>query len=101
VILYHLLKLGSQYADVGPDFFDRLAPERLTRYYVKRLGSYSSCGSPLKLHERAIQPAVAWGDASATVAGEDGRSPPLCRFNIFGASKPVCSIFFPHCGCAA
>ena len=37
VILYYLLKEGSQYADLGADFFDRLEPERLTRYYVKRL----------------------------------------------------------------
>jgi transposase len=37
VILYYLLKEGSQYADLGVDFFDRLEPERLTRYYVKRL----------------------------------------------------------------
>jgi hypothetical protein len=34
-ILYYLLKEGSQYADLGADFFDRLEPERLTRYYVK------------------------------------------------------------------
>ena len=37
VIFYHLLKNGSTYADLGGDFFDRLEPERLTRYYVKRL----------------------------------------------------------------
>ncbi len=37
VILYYLLKEGSEYADLGADFFDRLEPERLTRYYVKRL----------------------------------------------------------------
>lgn len=37
VILYYLLKERSQYADLGADFFDRLEPERLTRYYVKRL----------------------------------------------------------------
>ena len=37
VILYYLLKEGSQYADLGADFFDHLEPERLTRYYVKRL----------------------------------------------------------------
>ena len=32
-----ILKEGSRYADLGADFFDRLEPERLTRYYVKRL----------------------------------------------------------------
>jgi transposase len=37
VILYYLLKEGRQYADLGTDFFDRLEPQRLTRYYVKRL----------------------------------------------------------------
>jgi len=37
VILYYLLKEGRQYADLGTDFFDRLEPQRLTRYYIKRL----------------------------------------------------------------
>jgi transposase len=37
VIVYHLLKDGTRYTDLGGDFFDRLEPERLTRYYVKRL----------------------------------------------------------------
>jgi transposase len=37
VILYDMLKAGTSYADLGCDFFDRLEPERLTRYYVKRL----------------------------------------------------------------
>jgi transposase len=37
VILYYLLKKGRQYADLGTDFFDRLEPQRLTRYYDKRL----------------------------------------------------------------
>ncbi len=37
VILYHLLKHGTCYSDLGGDFFDRLQPERLTRYHVKRL----------------------------------------------------------------
>ena len=37
VILYYLLKEGRQYADLGSDFFDRLEPKRLTRYYVNRL----------------------------------------------------------------
>ena len=39
VIFYHMLKNGSTYPDLGGDFFDRLEPERLTRYYVKRLES--------------------------------------------------------------
>lgn len=37
VIVYHLLKDGTRYADLGGDFFDRLQPQRLTRYYLKRL----------------------------------------------------------------
>jgi transposase len=37
VIFYHLLKEGTTYADLGGDFFDRLEPQRLTRYYVRRL----------------------------------------------------------------
>jgi transposase len=39
VIFYHMLKNGTTYADLGGDFFDRLEPDRLTRYYVKRLES--------------------------------------------------------------
>ena len=37
VIYDHMLKASSSYADLGGDFFDRLEPHRLTRYYVKRL----------------------------------------------------------------
>lgn len=37
VIFYHLLKSKTRYADLGGDFFDRLEPQRLTRYYVRRL----------------------------------------------------------------
>src|SRR5437867_4311333 len=37
VIFYHMLKERTTYKDLGGDFFDRLEPERLTRYYVKRL----------------------------------------------------------------
>src|SRR5712692_5455460 len=37
VIFYHMLKTGTSHTDLGGDFFDRLQPERLTRYYVKRL----------------------------------------------------------------
>jgi hypothetical protein len=34
-----MLKAGTTYTDLGGDFFDRLEPQRLTRYYVKRLES--------------------------------------------------------------
>ncbi len=39
VIIYHVLKRGTTYAELGPDFLDRLEPERLTRQLVKRLQS--------------------------------------------------------------
>ena len=37
VIVYHMLKTGTSYADLGGNFLDRLQPERMTRYYVRRL----------------------------------------------------------------
>jgi transposase len=37
VIFYHMMRSRASYADLGGDFFDRLEPERLTRYYIKRL----------------------------------------------------------------
>jgi len=37
VIIYHLLKHHLEYRDLGRDYFDRLEPERLQRYLVKRL----------------------------------------------------------------
>ena len=37
VILYHMIRTGSDYTNLGGDFFDRLEPQRLTRYYIKRL----------------------------------------------------------------
>lgn len=39
VIVYHLLKRSERYQDLGPDFLDKLAPQRLIRYHVKRLES--------------------------------------------------------------
>jgi hypothetical protein len=39
VIVYHMLKRGTTYAELGADFLDRLEPERLTRQLVKRLES--------------------------------------------------------------
>jgi transposase len=38
-IIYHVLKRGTSYAELGADFLDRLEPERLTRQLVKRLES--------------------------------------------------------------
>ena len=37
VIIYHLLKHHLEYRDLGRDYFDRMEPERLRRYLVKRL----------------------------------------------------------------
>ena len=37
VIVYHMLKRGTTYAELGPDVLDRLEPERLTRPLVRRL----------------------------------------------------------------
>ena len=37
VVIYHVLKNNVEYKDLGPDYFDRLEPERLQRYLVKRL----------------------------------------------------------------
>ena len=37
VIIYHVLKNQQEYNDLGADYFDRLEPERLRRYLVKRL----------------------------------------------------------------
>jgi len=36
-IIYHVLKRGTTYAELGPEFLDRLEPERLTRQLIKRL----------------------------------------------------------------
>jgi len=37
VIAYHILAEGCVYRELGGDYFDKLRPERLRRYYVKRL----------------------------------------------------------------
>jgi len=50
VIFYHLLKSRTRHADLGGDFFDRLEPQRLTRYYVRRLESLG--------HEVALETCV-------------------------------------------
>jgi transposase len=39
VIIYHVLKRGTNYAELGGDFLERQEPERLTRQLVKRLES--------------------------------------------------------------
>jgi hypothetical protein len=55
VIFYHTIKSGTSHAELGGDFFDRLEPERLARYYLKRLerlGATKSRSNPAQLHER-------------------------------------------------
>jgi transposase len=37
VIMYHVLKRGTTYTELGADFLERLEPARLTRQLVKRL----------------------------------------------------------------
>jgi transposase len=37
VIVYHMLRDGTEYAELGVTHFDRLAQARLTRYHVRRL----------------------------------------------------------------
>jgi len=37
VSIYHMLAQGTPYQELGPDHFEQLDPQRLTRYLVKRL----------------------------------------------------------------
>lgn len=37
VIIYHMLKEKSKYADLGIDYYKRLNPERSKKYYIKKL----------------------------------------------------------------
>ncbi len=37
IIIYHVLGRKVEYQDLGPGYFDRLEPERMKRYLVKRL----------------------------------------------------------------
>jgi transposase len=37
VVIYHVLKTGKPYVELGADYFDRLDSKRLSRYHVKRL----------------------------------------------------------------
>ena len=55
VIIYHVLKRGVEYRELGPDYFDRLEPERLRRYLVKRLQTlgYEVSLSPKNPDDRA------------------------------------------------
>ena len=37
VVIYHMLKDGCAYAELGADYLDKLDPQRVTRYLVNRL----------------------------------------------------------------
>lgn len=37
VVIYHMLKNGTEFHDLGPDYLDRLEPDRLAGMLVKRL----------------------------------------------------------------
>ena len=37
VIAYHILKDGTEYSELGADYFDRLDQDRLRRYHLRRL----------------------------------------------------------------
>jgi transposase len=39
VMMYHMLRDGVNYQELGPDYLDKLQPHRLTHYLVKRLES--------------------------------------------------------------
>lgn len=39
VTIYHLLKRGGEYRELGAQWFDQINPEKLTRYLVRRLES--------------------------------------------------------------
>jgi len=39
VMMYHMLKDGVDYQELGHDYLDKLQPQRLTHYLVKRLES--------------------------------------------------------------
>jgi transposase len=54
-VIYHVLKDNVAYRDLGPDYFDRLEPERLRRYLVRRLQrlGYEVTLSPLNPNDRA------------------------------------------------
>jgi transposase len=50
VAAYHIIRDGVPYRDLGPDHFDRLASQRLTRHYVHRLEELG--------HRVSIEPAA-------------------------------------------
>jgi hypothetical protein len=47
--VYHLLRDGTTYHELGGDFLDRLEPDRLTKRLVKRL---EQLGHAVTLHPK-------------------------------------------------
>jgi transposase len=56
VIIYHVLKNNVEYQDLGPDYFERLEPERLRRHLVRRLQGlgYDVTLAPKAAEESAV-----------------------------------------------
>ena len=48
VMMYHMFRKGVDYQELGHDYLDKLQPQRLTRYLVKRLESLG--------HQVTLQP---------------------------------------------
>jgi transposase len=48
---YHILKRGTEYRDLGGDYFDRIRHDRILRYHVRRL---QELGYPVVLGERKV-----------------------------------------------
>jgi hypothetical protein len=55
VIIYHVLKDKAEYHDLSPDYFEKLEPERLRRYLVRRL---ERLGYDVTLAPRAAEDSV-------------------------------------------
>jgi transposase len=55
VIIYHVLKNRVEYQDLGPDYFEKLEPERLRRHLVRRL---QRLGYDVTLATRAAEGSV-------------------------------------------
>jgi transposase len=55
VIIYHVLKNRVEYQDLGPDYFQRLEPQRLRRHLVRRL---QQLGYDVALTPRVAQDSV-------------------------------------------
>lgn len=51
VVVYHMLKTGTPYRDLGPEYLDRLEPHRMIKILVRRL---ESLGQDVTLHPRAV-----------------------------------------------